>query len=402
MSHFWQRPQFSAISVAVTWAFLLLLMGRPALALDVGDPAPKLAGKFIQGETVEKFAGDKIYVVEFWATWCGPCKAMIPHLNELHNKFKDRGIVVIGQNVWERDQDLPEPFIKEMGEKMSYRIALDDMSDENEERGVMATTWMTAADRKGIPASFVIGKDGKIAFIGHPNELTEEMMEQLLADKFDPAAAKAKQLAAIKERERRSELSRAIFAAISQKEFSTAETKIAELEEALPEPQRYQATMFRIDLALAKDEQTTAIGLAKDIAAKQTDNPVVVFTLARRLAGKAKPSTELIEAAEALVSKAADKLGKDDITTKMLLAELAMKKGDQDNAVKLQTLVVELSKDAVKPRMQEILEAYKSGKLYEPKNIAPIRVRSAEKKSESQGEGAEKAAAGNADDANKK
>ncbi|MGC4003482.1 MAG: TlpA disulfide reductase family protein [Pirellulales bacterium] len=282
MSRFVAR--FCTAFLAVAW---FCSQTSTATALDVGDPAPKLAGKFIQGEPVQQFAGDKIYIVEFWATWCGPCKAAIPHLNELHNKYKDRGIVVIGQNVWEHDLELPEPFVKEMGEKMSYRVALDDLSEE--EKGTMAKTWMTAAGRNGIPSSFVVGRDGKISFIGHPSELTEEMMDQLLAGTFDPAAAKAKQLAELKEREKRGEVSRAIFAAIAKKEFETAESKITELEEMLPETQRYQSGTYRVDLAMAKGDHTAAVATANELAAKYPQNAALLFMMSQRLRARRLP-----------------------------------------------------------------------------------------------------------------
>src|SRR5215471_5656015 len=90
-----------------------LAFSAAAATLKVGDPAPKLqTGKWVQGEPVKEFAKGKAYIVEFWATWCGPCRISIPHLNEIHNKFKDKGLIVIGQDCWEHNDALVAPFVE--------------------------------------------------------------------------------------------------------------------------------------------------------------------------------------------------------------------------------------------------------------------------------------------------
>src|SRR5438270_4074430 len=105
-----------------------------AADLKVGDPAPKLqVAKWVQGDPVKAFQKGKAYIVEFWATWCGPCRVSIPHLNEIHNKFKDKGLIVIGQDCWETDESKVQPFVKKMDDKMTYRVALDDK--EGNEKG---------------------------------------------------------------------------------------------------------------------------------------------------------------------------------------------------------------------------------------------------------------------------
>src|SRR5262245_48165741 len=65
--------------------------------LTIGDKAPALAiEKWVKGTPVESFQNGKVYVVEFWATWCSPCVAGMPHLTELQKKFKAKGVTVIG------------------------------------------------------------------------------------------------------------------------------------------------------------------------------------------------------------------------------------------------------------------------------------------------------------------
>ena len=109
----------------------------------------------------------------------------------VYGKFKDKGLVVIGQNCWERDESLVAPFIKKMGDKMTYRVALDDKTSN--QKGQMAKTWMEAAGRNGIPSAFLVDTKGVIAWIGHPMALKEDVIEQVIAGKFDVRKAAAEQ-----------------------------------------------------------------------------------------------------------------------------------------------------------------------------------------------------------------
>lgn len=162
------------LSLSLLLAFSATAQDEPAL--KVGDAAPKIAAsEWLKGEAVESFKEGDVYVIEFWATWCGPCITAIPHITELQAKHKD--VTFIGMNVFERDPDKARAFVKKMGKKMDYTVALQE--DEK-----MADTWMKAAGQGGIPCSFIIDGDGDIAWIGHPMKM-EPVLEEVITGDFD-------------------------------------------------------------------------------------------------------------------------------------------------------------------------------------------------------------------------
>lgn len=142
------------------------------------------AVQWIQGEPVARFDKDKIYIVECWATWCGPCVAAIPHLNELHKKLGDK-IVIIGQNIWETNKARAAAFVKEKGSGMSYRVAFGGGKESD-----FSLKWMEPAGINGIPQTFII-QNNKVVWMPHPAQLTEEALQLLIDGKFSLDAVKA-------------------------------------------------------------------------------------------------------------------------------------------------------------------------------------------------------------------
>src|SRR6478735_5387535 len=140
---------------------LILACGLTAAAeptLKVGsaiDLSAITAAEWLKGEAPKAYEPGKIYVFECWATWCGGCVANIPHLNQLHKKFHDKGLIVHGMDVWEKDRELGVKFVQAKGDAMSYPVAYVAKD------GAFDKDWLKAAGIKSIPHAFVV-KDGKL------------------------------------------------------------------------------------------------------------------------------------------------------------------------------------------------------------------------------------------------
>lgn len=137
---------------------------KPEAKLKVGDPAPALkATKWLQGTEVKEFAKGNIYIVEFWATWCGPCIVMMPHMGEMQAQYKSKGVTFIGFTAKDPNntEEKVAAMVAKRGPKLGYTFAY---ADDRETYG----NWMQAAGQNGIPCCFVVDREQKIAYIGHP------------------------------------------------------------------------------------------------------------------------------------------------------------------------------------------------------------------------------------------
>lgn len=142
-------------------------------AAQIGEPAaPLQIAEWVKGGAVslDDAKGKQIVVVEFWATWCGPCKASIPHLTELAKKFADRGVVFVG--VTDEDSATVRPFVDKMGEKMDYHVAIDNNRQTSD-------GYMKAYGQNGIPCAFIVDREGRVAWVGHPMGDLEKTLDQL-------------------------------------------------------------------------------------------------------------------------------------------------------------------------------------------------------------------------------
>lgn len=219
-----------------------------AFAQKAGDPVtPDALGKleWVQGTAPAAWEPGKVYILECWATWCGPCIAAIPHVDGLYDKYQEKGLRVIGVNVWEDGKDKVAGFVKNKGDGMSYPVAYTGKG------GVFETDWLKPAGVRGIPHAFVV-KDGKVLLTTHPIQLTELVIEGLLAG----GDAETKALDGIKAAQAKQEQSGKIMQTFRQasmkKEVAVMEQSIADLK-ALDSESRYVSSM-EFEVLLAKKD----------------------------------------------------------------------------------------------------------------------------------------------------
>ncbi len=329
-----RQLKLAAGALALLAGAAFALAGEPTL--KVGDPAPKLQnGKWIQGEPVTAFKEGKAYLVEFWATWCPPCRTSIPHLNEIHDKYKDKGLVVIGQDCFERDEALVAPFVKKMADKMTYRVALDDKTSKD--KGQMAETWMAAAGRNGIPSAFLVDTKGIIA--------------------LDDSAIRQKNEAQLRS------VWEAIGLAMQKKDWDAASARLPEAEKLVPEDQRDNINMVRMDIALGKKEYAAAYQLASKVSEANKDNSVVQNQIAWRILTDDSIEQRDLKLAETLANRANEITKGNDAGVLDTLARSLFMQGKKERAIELQSQALKLAETDQQEMLQKTLDSYKKGVL---------------------------------------
>ena len=179
-------PVITRGASAVTFAMLMLAPAlsapRAAAQVAVGQPV-KVEMKTIDGATLnsETLKG-KVVLLDFWATWCGPCMQQVPHMKEVNAAYGKKGLAMIGISL-DRSVDAMKPVIAAQG--MDWTHVFDGDKKLSTQFAV-----------RGIPNVFLISPDGVVRWNGHPANLDKALAE--VFSKFPPTLVDAKALKAAK------------------------------------------------------------------------------------------------------------------------------------------------------------------------------------------------------------
>jgi thiol-disulfide isomerase/thioredoxin len=123
---------------------------KPAIDTSQFKAAPEWSLADLKGKPLtSKELQGKVVLVDFWATWCGPCRRTIPHLIDLHNAYKDKGLAVVGVSLDQQGPSVVGPFVEK--NKIPYTVVMGNQKVVEDFGGV-----------RGIPTAFIISQDGKI------------------------------------------------------------------------------------------------------------------------------------------------------------------------------------------------------------------------------------------------
>ena len=178
------------LKISAKSKFILLIMlcftncnskaqNTDSVALNIGDPAPPLqVSTWLKGTSFQNFEKGKLYAIEFWATWCKPCIAAMPHLSAFARNHRNQ-INILAIAVYEAKTPFQKikKFVDSMGNRMDYSVAID-------KNQLMKNNWLKACGDKGIPKIIVVNANGKIAWIGHP-QFFEQVATKIINHQWD-------------------------------------------------------------------------------------------------------------------------------------------------------------------------------------------------------------------------
>lgn len=349
---------YCAIVMAI---YMTLTVCSAQAELMVGDTAPTLQfGKWIQGEPIRVIDTNYVFVVEFWATWCAPCVRAIPHLNQLWREFKDKGVIIVGQDIWDSD-DAVAPFVKKMGNQMTYHVALDDKNPE-QKKGAMAITWMQAAGLNSIPTVFIVNQQGRIAWIGNPENLNEQVLNEIVSAQYDLAKATFEYKQKFAKNLELQVLDRKLSLALKQKKWDDAAMAVDEILTASPQYKNVYAGV-RLRILLGQEKYDEAYQFANSFSDANPDDSDRQNFFAYTIVTQDGVKQRNLKLAEKLAERANQSAGGTNAAVLDTLARVQFMIGKTNNAVVTEQNALANAPDEKILYIKRILESYRHNTL---------------------------------------
>jgi thiol-disulfide isomerase/thioredoxin len=304
-----------------------------------------------------------VYVVEFWATWCGPCIASMPHLAEIQQKYRDKGVQII--SISDEDLQTVEGFLEQEGpEKKTFKEITSAYCLTTDPDGSVKEDYFTAAGQSGIPSAFIVGKTGLVEWIGHPMSMDDpdngDVLTKVVEGTWDREEFKMQ----LEEQTRLEGIMQQVAKLAQQGKFKEAVQMIEEQLKDAKSPfvkEHLELNLYNLKLSggmldekvtnyfkdrLTKSDDLMEIGQASYLVVLALENGADVGEL----------STDSINALKKVIDKAPDEL-KPSIYNQ--IAQLYKSTKQNTLAIEAQQKAVELSTGREQQRMKMFLDELK-------------------------------------------
>lgn len=364
-------------------ANLTLAQDDDAPKMTIGTKAPNLDvehwvsdddGRY---EHVTKFEKGKVYIVEFWATWCGPCIAQMPHIAETQKKFSDKGVQFI--SISDEDIETVEEFLEKTvrgdDEERTYGELTNTYCLTTDPDKSVMKDYFVAAGRTGIPCAFIVGKTGLIEWIGHPGRM-DKPIKQIVDDEWDRdvylVEYKKEQEARAKQVKQQRLMARA-RRAIMQKMQDGEEEEAIKLIGDMINDEEYEfakgmLSSQRLQLMIMTGHEDAASAL-QTFTEENSKNSMalneVAWGIYERHEAKGDVSNDVLEAAKAAAEAAVKAEPESGAILDTLAHYIYLVDKDLDKAIETQKKAVKYAgtqEADIKPFLDQLLKEKKSGK----------------------------------------
>jgi len=336
----------------------ILAFVSPVFAgVAIGDRAPALSVReWVHGDAVDILnnTDKKIHLIEFWATWCPPCKASIPLLTDYQKKFA-KDLVVVGITDPDPYQNSPtqiRQFVKSQGSRMNYRVTMDD-------NGKTSRAYLDTSEAVGIPQAVLVGRDGKVAWQGSPlDPQMEQVIGKVIAGTYDVASA-AQQAELQKKIQKRFQQIDTSFQLRKMDDVWRGLVDVMKLDPANDMGLQLMAGMYVNE----KDWRDSYRKWVRSHIDQNRGNPLAMATLALTLCRIDDYGLKTPELAIEAAKAAYDITGGKEQYTAEIYARTFYQVGALDRAIKLQQQALAVAAPDKKKDAQSILDFYKKCKM---------------------------------------
>jgi thiol-disulfide isomerase/thioredoxin len=327
------------------------------LALSIGSKAPiPEISDFVRGEKPTFFEPGKVYVIEFWATWCPPCRQSMPHLTKLAEDMKSKGVVIVG--ISDEKVETVRTFLEKEEWKQKARYTLATDPDRSTHKA-----YMEASGQGGIPTAFIV-KEGVVQWIGHPMEM-DAPLAKVVDGTWDSKTAKQTFEDAVAEEMKAMGRQNDMTKAIDSKDWDKAIAMIdAEIATAKGE-EALQSKVQKAQILLIAGRGDAAYALCAELVKEDPNVRTYIATSVLRIPDVADRRVDVA------IGWLSDVVTADGATNPQVLAELAYAwslKGDFTKAADFARRAMESAKSLGPTAAEYVADLAEQLKGYESKS----------------------------------